>query len=335
LPLIFLTIVTLVGNIRERYLAASFFNPRFYTKNEIEGFVSAISPFTLVLEEEPSLAAEILAYDQFDLTSSEYIEKPILTETASSIPLSSGQNETEQPSRRTSIITYSVKEGDTLSVIAQRFGLSIKTLADVNDISAVNNIRPGQTLSIPPDNGIIYTVKKGDTLSTIVKKFQGDLEETKKYTSENIKEGQKILVVGGKVPQAPPPSSPRFASSRNVLTRNNSSAKRTLLGEGSRNNGYPWGWCTWYAAYRRHIPSNWGNAGQWLASARRAGYATGSTPQVGAIIVTSESWYGHVGYVEAVGANSVTISEMNYRGWGTVSQRTIPANSGIIKGYIY
>ncbi len=45
--------------------------------------------------------------------------------------------------------TYVVQSGDTLSVIAERFGVSIDALSQANQITDVNTIRPGQELIIP------------------------------------------------------------------------------------------------------------------------------------------------------------------------------------------
>lgn len=99
-------------------------------------------------------------------------------------------------------------------------------------------------------------------------------------------------------------------------------------------NNFPYGYCTYYVASQRPIPWR-GNAGTWLSGARAAGFATGDTPQVGAIIVTSESAAGHVGIVSAVNGDQITITEMNYHGFGVISSRTIPTSYGAIKGYIY
>jgi LysM repeat protein len=45
--------------------------------------------------------------------------------------------------------SYVVQPGDTLSVIAQRFNVSIAALSEANGITDVNTIRPGQELNIP------------------------------------------------------------------------------------------------------------------------------------------------------------------------------------------
>lgn len=101
------------------------------------------------------------------------------------------------------------------------------------------------------------------------------------------------------------------------------------------SRSFPFGYCTYYAAQRRFVPWS-GNAITWLSGARSFNYATGAIPQPGAIIVTNEGGRtGHVGYVESINGDQITISEMNYRGFGIISSRTISAAYGRILGYIY
>ena len=66
-------------------------------------------------------------------------------------------------------IYYTVKQGDTLSSIAAKSGVSYQTLASMNGISDPNLIYPGQVLLISGDNKskIYYTVRPGDTLTSI------------------------------------------------------------------------------------------------------------------------------------------------------------------------
>lgn len=98
---------------------------------------------------------------------------------------------------------------------------------------------------------------------------------------------------------------------------------------------FPYGYCTYYVSQKREIPWS-GNAGTWLSGAKLAGKETGKKPVPGAIMVTSEGGSaGHVAYVEAVSDDEVTISEMNFKGYGIVSTRTISEDSKFIKGYIY
>ena len=101
--------------------------------------------------------------------------------------------------------------------------------------------------------------------------------------------------------------------------------------------GFPVGWCTYYVATWRNV--TWrGDAGWWYENARAQGYPVGSVPKVGAIMVTWESYLGHVAYVESVNSDgSWTVSEMNYVAFDVIDWRTIkPSQLGSrLVGFIY
>jgi peptidoglycan DL-endopeptidase CwlO len=102
-------------------------------------------------------------------------------------------------------------------------------------------------------------------------------------------------------------------------------------------NHFDFGYCTWYVATRRDVP--WmGNAIDWWPNARAYGYSEGQTPEVGAIMVTTEGdpSVGHVAYVTAVNPNgSWTVSEMNYVAWDVVDTRTLSPGFSYLVGFIY
>ncbi len=78
---------------------------------------------------------------------------------------------------------YTVKRGDTLSGIGERFGVRWRTLASINEIRNPDLITPGQQIKLGICSGAapepekpdlsceVYTVKKGDTLSGIAARF--------------------------------------------------------------------------------------------------------------------------------------------------------------------
>lgn len=116
---------------------------------------------------------------------------------------------------------------------------------------------------------------------------------------------------------------------------------RTVSGTSS-SGAFAYGYCTWWVAHKRPIPWR-GNAAQWWWNARAFGFAEGSTPRPGAIMVmgiSGTSPQGHVGYVESVNANgSFLVSEMNWwgvpgGGWGRVDSRTVTSMRGVL-GFIY
>ena len=99
---------------------------------------------------------------------------------------------------------------------------------------------------------------------------------------------------------------------------------------------FSFGWCTWYVSTRRYVP--WmGNAIEWFRNAAAMGFPEGQAPRPGAIMVTRESGWGHVAYVESVDPDGKgwTVSEMNFRGFGVVSSRHIKAGQVPLVGFIY
>src|SRR5258708_13207866 len=88
---------------------------------------------------------------------------------------------------------------------------------------------------------------------------------------------------------------------------------------------FPFGQCTWWAAYNRKVTWN-GNAADWLANASAQGFHTQPTPSVGAIAVYRPgSGYGQLGHVAVVIAASstpYTISEMYFITFPEINTRT-------------
>lgn len=107
------------------------------------------------------------------------------------------------PSDQISI--YVVRKGDTLSQIANMFGVSVNTIVWANDINKGSAISVGDTLVILPMSGIKHEVKKGDTLKSIVKKYNGNLEEVMRYNdlieSPSLAVGDTIFIPDGEIQQ--------------------------------------------------------------------------------------------------------------------------------------
>jgi murein DD-endopeptidase MepM/ murein hydrolase activator NlpD len=102
----------------------------------------------------------------------------------------------------TQITTYTVQSDDTLSGIADIFGISVDTIKRVNNISG-NTIRPGQTLTILPVDGSLYTVQSGDSVGSIAKKLGASQEDILTYnsltSSSLIVKGDQLIIPHGTV----------------------------------------------------------------------------------------------------------------------------------------
>lgn len=112
------------------------------------------------------------------------------------------------------ISLYTVREGDTLSLIAKMYGVSVNTIVWANNLSG-RSIQLGQTLTILPISGIAHTAKKGDTLKSIAKKYKTDVAELALFNDlkedeiladgviVTIPEGETVVVpsAAGKIPE--------------------------------------------------------------------------------------------------------------------------------------
>ena len=58
---------------------------------------------------------------------------------------------------------YKIKKGDTLSAISRKLGISVKDLAEANNIKDVNKIQAGASLTIPQPKK-----KKASTVERVI-----------------------------------------------------------------------------------------------------------------------------------------------------------------------
>ena len=97
---------------------------------------------------------------------------------------------------------YTVKKGDSLWSIANKFGTTVKKLKEINKLST-NVLKVGQTLKITsaeetiPDEYLLYTVKKGDTLYDIAASYGTTVETLKTINNlgnSNLTINQQIFI---------------------------------------------------------------------------------------------------------------------------------------------
>lgn len=241
---------------------------------------------------------------------------------------------------------YIVKAGETLSSIAQKFGISKNTILFENKLVQNAIIKQGAKLSILPFTGVGYKVQYGDTLLDLSIKYKVSIDTIKRnnpINSDILRLGQTLLIETNNVPAYTPTniavkpkpkptvSKTDYVNSWKLYPR----VSQVSGSDGSLPHRFPYGQCTWYVATRRFVP--WaGHAKSWVNNSQKFGYDIGSTPRVGAIVATRENdLYGHVAYVEKVTDTTIVISEMNYKGWGLVNTREININDWRIVGYIY
>lgn len=253
---------------------------------------------------------------------------------------------TRDPEEDGGVKIYTVVSGDTVGGIATANGITINTVLWANDLDNVDQIKPGDQIFILPVAGLSYAIKSGDTIESIATTFKAEKEKIIAFNelpaNGEITVGEVIIIPGGKKDEPVPSTASgsglerrQYATPAGGTATDISSGFKKLDGKAGAGHRFPYGYCTWYVAQKRYVPWR-GNAGTWLYQAKALGYRTGRTPAVGAIVVTTENrFYGHVALVEKVSGGNITVSEMNYVGWGKTDRRVLSASSRVIKGYIY
>lgn len=113
---------------------------------------------------------------------------------------------------------YTVREGDSIGLIAEMFGVTTNTIIWANDIKN-STIRPGERLIILPMSGVRHRVKEGDTIASIAKKYNGDEDEIREFNDvaedTSLAVGAFINIPDGEVAET-------ISSSRQVVTQSSS-----------------------------------------------------------------------------------------------------------------
>lgn len=111
-------------------------------------FTAKVSDYTPVIAEDP--ASMVLAVAIED--TSGYYSEPLLTETKmTERPVEVVEEPREDLQNRSTSTKYTVKDGDTLSKIGLKYGITVATIQYQNNLKS-ETITPGQTLTLPAGN---------------------------------------------------------------------------------------------------------------------------------------------------------------------------------------
>ncbi len=128
-----------------------------------------------------------------------------------------------QKTEATAPLTYTVKQGDTLSVIARRHGVNMATLVQANALSNPNALRIGQVLTIPGRTATApkqpaprqsaaptvptpaaatapttatryYTISKGDTLSAIARRHNVSIAAIMQLNNMTTEQAHRLSI---------------------------------------------------------------------------------------------------------------------------------------------
>ena len=239
-------------------------------------------------------------------------------------------------------LMYTVAAGENLKSIAARYHVTVAQIRWSNaNLYSNDSVATGDQIVIPPVPGVVVTTKATDTLQSLSTKYLVDKQviiDFNRLRTPTLTSGMTLVIPGGVGGAFPPPPAlwQILAGQQSASAAFPVKVVGCCLGPYVHNN-FPVGWCTYYVATKRNVTWN-GDAGYWYQNASYQGYPVGPKPKVGAIMVTWESWAGHVSYVEAVNPDgSWVVSEMNWVAFNVIDERTIkPGQLGSrLVGFIY
>ena len=257
------------------------------------------------------VAALVLYFANFALKiemKEVHIQRAVLSSCALSVSLES------VPSRKLSTLPTRALSVVAKSNVAQvAAGTRIRQSdADLNLLSTSQRCVPRRVFHSDHNPGIAYKMLIAANASVVSAVPNGSHKSARQV-------GPAIRFVSQK---STPPFNPIPSASHNFLDL--AEPLSVSLLQGSANNVFPFGQCTWWANQRYHqlhgsfVP--WrtnANAFQWVARAADAGWRVSGTPMVGSIVVLQPDvegaqGLGHVGVVEQVLTDGrVIASSMN------------------------
>ncbi|MGH7732692.1 MAG: LysM peptidoglycan-binding domain-containing protein, partial [Gemmatimonadales bacterium] len=146
---------------------------------------------------------------------------------------------------------YTIKNGDSLTGIASRFGVSMMTVWWANHLTSKDALHVGQVLVIPPVNGLVVTVKAGDTLDSIATDNKIDIADIislNDLQDPNLIVGQVLVLPGAKGDPIATPTPTKRASSSSSSSSSASGGSFVYVG-GSWAWPVPGGYISQYFHY--------------------------------------------------------------------------------------
>jgi LysM repeat protein len=98
-------------------------------------------------------------------------------------------------------ITHTVEDGESVRMLAARFGVSPETIMAANGIRNPDLLQVGQELVILPTDGVLYTLKSGETIQKVAEKFSVDAGDIIRANvlgpdPDLIQPGTKLVIPG-------------------------------------------------------------------------------------------------------------------------------------------
>lgn len=148
-----------------------------YNKNQVEEYVVTLGDNLYQIAQKYNITPnDIINYNNLD-SSTIYPGQVLLIPT--------------QVPNGIQLYPYTTKKDDSITIIAQKYGVTPELIKQYNDINSLI-LTPNQNVYIPLQK--TYTIQEGDTLETILKKFNLNLRSLIELNPQFLNPGQVINI---------------------------------------------------------------------------------------------------------------------------------------------
>lgn len=118
---------------------------------------------------------------------------------------------------------HTVVESETISSIAQAYGVSTETIMWANGLTSSSVIKPGDKLEFPSISGVLHKVVEGDTISGIASRYGVSQDRifaaNTDISAESLREGMGLIIPGAR-PQTLSVERPSYSPPRSIAESN-------------------------------------------------------------------------------------------------------------------
>lgn len=197
-----------------------------------------ILPSTVVSGSFPGVAANpLVAGASVDLSGQGVISSSITPVTVVS----------DKP--RDKVFDYEVKSGDTITSVADNFGVSNETITWENGLSKNSTLKEDQKLKILPVSGVAHKVESGDTIYSVAKKYQANAQAIIDFPFNDVGDnfalstGQTLIIPDGAPAEKAKPAPTQYIAATQIADNNISnlgSAKFSWPANGGISQYFSW-----------------------------------------------------------------------------------------------
>lgn len=121
------------------------------------------------------------------------------------------------------ISVYVIRKGDSISQIAEMFGVSVNTILWANDLKKGAKLEEGDTLLILPISGVQHTVAKGETLQSLAKRYQVDVLTITSFNGlapdAKLAVGDELIIPDAEMPNDDVSDAPKKSKGKSVVSK--------------------------------------------------------------------------------------------------------------------